>query len=567
MQSKTLGLGVFTDATEATMTASLDASGATSPDKGKAWFNKDSNQVKYWDGSSVKALGVSGAGLTNLNGLTANTQSFALGTSGNSPAFSSGASTHTLNIPMASAGASVTAGLISNAEYATLTNKISGVTGSGGVSVATSSGQISVANGGTGIGFGNSGGLPYFSGVSTMASSMTLTSNGVVLGGGVGGAPTSTAALSNGQVLIGSTGNAPVPATISSGANGGVTVSTGAGTITLDTPQDIKTSASPNFAGLTVNGLAANSLLKTNASKALVAASASDITGVIGFTPASKAGDTFTGAISAPLIQQTGTAQPALSATGAGSIYFDSTSNIFKISQNGGAYTPLLATGTVTSVNTGTGLTGGPITGSGTISLANTAVTPGSYTRANITVDQQGRLTAATSGANVNLATEVTGVLPTANGGTGVNSTATYPATGVVVTRDATETLINKALTAPVVSSLVNTGTLTLPTTTDTLVGRATTDTLTNKTLAAATINGASSIGGSTTINTTGTATTGALTATSVMSQGDVTIRGSGTATNKLVLNDKSNTNYVAFKAPDTLASQLTLPATSPAQP
>lgn len=40
-------------------------------------------------------------------------------------------------------------------------------------------------------------------------------------------------------------------------------------------------------------------------------------------------------------------------------------------------------------------------------------------------------------------------------------------------------------LTTPVFSSIVNTGTLTLPTSTDTLVGRATTDTLTNKTIAA----------------------------------------------------------------------------------
>lgn len=36
-------------------------------------------------------------------------------------------------------------------------------------------------------------------------------------------------------------------------------------------------------------------------------------------------------------------------------------------------------------------------------------------------------------------------------------------------------------LTTPVISSIVNTGTLTLPTSTDTLVGKATTDTLTNK--------------------------------------------------------------------------------------
>ena len=52
-----------------------------------------------------------------------------------------------------------------------------------------------------------------------------------------------------------------------------------------------------------------------------------------------------------------------------------------------------------------------------------------------------------------------------------------------VVLTAATQTLTNKTLTLPILASVSNSGTITIPSGTDTLVARATTDTLTNKTL------------------------------------------------------------------------------------
>jgi len=73
-------------------------------------------------------------------------------------------------------------------------------------------------------------------------------------------------------------------------------------------------------------------------------------------------------------------------------------------------------------------------------------------------------------------------------GGTGIDSvgsaqTITLNIDSSVATLTDTQTLENKTLTTPVISTISNTGTITLPTSTDTLVGRATTDTLTNKTI------------------------------------------------------------------------------------
>jgi hypothetical protein len=65
--------------------------------------------------------------------------------------------------------------------------------------------------------------------------------------------------------------------------------------------------------------------------------------------------------------------------------YCDGTNVVLAITGGG--------SGTVTQVSTGTGLTGGPISGTGTIALANTAVTAGTYPVGAATVNAQGQLT------------------------------------------------------------------------------------------------------------------------------------------------------------------------------
>jgi hypothetical protein len=111
-----------------------------------------------------------------------------------------------------------------------------------------------------------------------------------------------------------------------------------------------------------------------------------------------------------------------------------------------------------------------------------------------------------------------TGDITALTAGTGISiSSATGPIptvaidTATTVDKDTAQTLTNKTLTAPIIATISNTGTLTLPTSTDTIVGRATTDTLTNKTLTSPVINGGTLVGPEERTTVSATAATGTI--------------------------------------------------------
>jgi hypothetical protein len=100
------------------------------------------------------------------------------------------------------------------------------------------SGILPVANGGTN-------------------SSTALTGKQIMVSNSGATAIVEAGAMTDGQLLIGSTGAQPVIAALAAGTNAGVTIVNAAGSITLSTVQDIRTTASPSFLAATLTGTGA----------------------------------------------------------------------------------------------------------------------------------------------------------------------------------------------------------------------------------------------------------------------------------------------------------------------
>jgi len=195
----------------------------------------------------------------------------------------------------------------------------------------------------------------------------------------------------------------------------------------------------------------------------------------------------------------------ALTATG--------TSTLTTVDINGGAID-----GTIIGATTAAAITGTTITANTSLALASgatvtaildeDAMTSNSATALATQQSIKAYVDAQVTAQDLDFQADTGGALSidldsetmTFTGGTGIDTsgsgnTVTFAIDSTVATLTGTQTLTNKTLTTPIISSISNTGTLTLPTSTDTLVGRATTDTLTNKTLTAPIISTISNTG------------------------------------------------------------------------
>ena len=236
------------------------------------------------------------------------------------------------------------------------------------------------------------------------------------------GASGSLEAAGNGVIV--KTGNTTVTARTISTSGAGLTISNGNGvsgnpTIALDgLPASLANMSGTGILGV-VGGSSITSMVITGTSNQITVAN--------GAGP----GNPTLALASDPVIPGTGAMVVPKGTTAErpggvdGMLRFNTDTDAFEIYDSGGWDT--LPSGAITLINTGTGLTGGPITSSGTISIANTGVTSATYGTASqvpqLDINAQGQVTVAANLSIAIAASQVTsGSFNTTQGGTGLTT-------------------------------------------------------------------------------------------------------------------------------------------------
>ena len=165
---------------------------------------------------------------------------------------------------------------------------------------------IAVTKGGTGLTSGTSGGVPYYSATTTIASSAALTANALVVGGGSGVAPstitTGTGVVTALGVNTGSTGAFVVKEeALGTPSSGTVTNLTGTASININGTVGATTPAAGSFTSVTNSGLTTGRVVYTTTSGLLTSSanllySGTDLT-VYGLTVGRGAGAVATNTV------------------------------------------------------------------------------------------------------------------------------------------------------------------------------------------------------------------------------------------------------------------------------